>query len=323
MKPKCVVTLELPEDITALLGAHYDLVEWSGRDRGDVEGLSAVLADAEGLLCTLSTPITEELIAHSSALKVISTISVGVDHIDLVAATAHGVAVGHTPGVLVDSTADLALALMLAVTRRIAEADHWIRAGHWQEGWQSDLLLGTDLSQSTVGIVGLGPIGMAVAQRLKAFGSRVVAWNRTPKVIDGVEMVDLETLFAVSDVVTLHTALTVETRHIANQARLASMRDGAVIINTGRGPLVDEEALIAELTTGRLRAGLDVFQQEPLPSRHPLLSLPNAVLLPHVGSATRSTRLAMVQRALDNLHAGVADEPVPYCANPEVYGVRQ
>ena len=249
----------------------------------------------------------------------ISTISVGVDHIDVVAATRAGLPVGHTPGVLVDSTADLALGLMLAATRRIAEADRWMRGGHWSQGWQSDLLLGTDLSQSVVGLVGLGPIGAAVARRLRGFGCKILGWNRTPKHIEGVEMASLDEVFASSHIVSLHTALTAETRHIADRRRLASMRSGAALINTGRGLLVEEAALIDELQSGRLNAALDVFEQEPLPPQHAFLAMDNVVLLPHVGSATDSTRWAMVNRALENLHAGMAGDRLNYCANPEVY----
>jgi len=319
---KCVISLDLPEDIVAPLKDQFDLQTWSGKEAMPEVTLQDWLADAEGLLCALSTPITASVIADAAQLKVISTISVGVDHIDLAAATDAGIPVGHTPGVLVDSTADLAVGIMIAATRRIAEADRWMRTGQWSQGWQSDLLLGTDLSQATVGIVGLGPIGEATVKRLRGFGATIFGWNRTPKTIEGVEMVDLDDLFARCDIVSLHTALTPDTMQIASRERLASMRAGATLINTGRGALVDEAALIEELSTGRLRAGLDVFETEPLPADHPLLSLDNAVLLPHVGSATFSTRMAMVTRALDNLRAGMSREPLPFCANPEVYGLR-
>ena len=320
MTSKCVISLDLPEDVVAPLSDQFDLLTWSGREAMPEVTLQEWLADAEGLLCALSTPITASVIAGAEHLKVISTISVGVDHIDLAAATAAGIPVGHTPGVLVDSTADLAVGLMIAATRRIAEADRWIRTGQWSQGWQSDLLLGTDLSQATVGIVGLGPIGEATVKRLRGFGATILGWNRTPKSLEGVEMVDLEDLFRRCDIVSLHTALTPDTLHIASRKRLASMRSGATLINTGRGALVDEEALIEALSGGRLRAGLDVFESEPLPADHPLFSLDNAVLLPHVGSATFSTRMAMVTRALENLRAGMAGQPLPFCANPEVCG---
>lgn len=316
---KCVISLDLPEDIVVPLRDQYALQTWSGRDAMPEATLQNWLSDAEGLLCALSSPITESVMHTAKQLRVISTISVGVDHIDLNAATRAGIPVGHTPGVLVDSTADLALGLMIALTRRIPEADRWMRSGQWSQGWQSDLLLGTDLSDSTVGVVGLGPIGEATVRRLRAFGCRILAWNRSLKEIEGVEIVPLDEVFARSDIVTLHTALTAETTHIASRSRLASMPTGAALINTGRGLLVDEKALLEELEAGRLKAGLDVFEVEPLPSDHPFLSLNNVVLLPHVGSATASTRLAMVTRALENLHAGMSGERLPFCANPQVY----
>ena len=321
MKPKCVITLDLPEDIVAPLERHYDVMAWAKADAMPGAHLQEWLGDARGLLCALSTPITASVIARAEQLKVISTISVGVDHIDLAAATAAGIPVGHTPGVLVDSTADLAVGLMIATTRRIAEADRWMRTGQWSKGWQADLLVGSDLSQATVGIVGLGPIGEATVKRLRGFGCGILGWNRTPKAIEGVEMVDLDDVFARCDIVSLHTALTPDTVQIASRSRLASMRAGATLINTGRGALVDEAALVEALSSGRLNAGLDVFEAEPLPADHPLLSLDNAVLLPHVGSATFSTRMAMVTRALENLQAGMSGEPLPFCANPEVYGL--
>jgi glyoxylate reductase len=319
MKPKCVVALALPDDIIEHLKVRYDVASWSGPEAMGHEQLAVALEGAQGLLCALSTPLTAEIMDHASELKVISTISVGVDHIDIAAATRRGIPVGHTPGVLVDSTADLAVALMLAATRRVAEADQWVREGQWTRGWQSDLLLGTDISQATVGLVGLGPIGEAVARRLRGFGCKLVGWNRTPKEVEGVEPMALDQVFETADIVSLHTALTDETRHIASRKRLALMRPGATLINTGRGPLVDEAALIEALALGRLRAGLDVFCEEPLPTDHPLLSLRNVVLLPHVGSATLSTRNAMVRRALENLHVGMRNERLAWCANPAVY----
>jgi glyoxylate reductase len=318
---KCVISLDLPEDIVVPLRDQYALQTWSGIGAMPEATLQNWLSDAEGLLCALSSPITESVMHTAKQLRVISTISVGVDHIDLNAATRAGIPVGHTPGVLVDSTADLALGLMIALTRRIPEADRWMRSGQWSQGWQSDLLLGTDLSDSTVGVVGLGSIGEATVRRLRAFGCRILAWNRSLKEIEGVEIVPLDEVFARSDIVTLHTALTAETTHIASRSRLASMPTGAALINTGRGLLVDERALLEELQAGRLKAGLDVFEVEPLPSDHPFLSLNNVVLLPHVGSATASTRLAMVTRALENLHAGMSGERLPFCANPQVYGL--
>lgn len=316
---KVVVTLPLPDAALAPLREHFQVLAWEHSEPMSAETLAARLGDADGVLCTLNSGFDAALLAANSHLKVISSVSVGVDHIDLEAATAAGIPVGHTPGVLVDSTADMALSLMLATTRRIAEADRFIRDGGWTSGWSAGFFLGTDLSRATVGLVGLGPIGQAVAKRLQGFGARVIAWNRSPKDVPGVEMVDLDTLFTESDLVSIHAALTPETHHLVSADRLASMKDGAILINTARGGLVDEGALITELHNGRLRAGLDVFEQEPLSPESPLLGLDNVVLVPHLGSATAATRQAMVRLALGNLIAGMTGQPLPHCANPGVY----
>ena len=310
MKPKCVITLDLPEDIVAPLQSHYEVMAWAAADAMPEDYLQEWLGDARGLLCALSTPITASVVASAEQLKVISTISVGVDHIDLAAATDAGIPVGHTPGVLVDSTADLAVGLMIAATRRIAEADRWMRTGQWSKGWQSDLLLGSDLSQATVGIVGLGPIGKATVRRLRGFGCGILGWNRTPTIVEGVEMVDLDDLFSRCDIVSLHTALTPDTFQIASRSRLASMRAGATLVNTGRGGLVDEEALIEALSSGRLKAGLDVFESEPLPADHKLRFLPNALLLPHLGYVTAENYSIFYTQMIENLEACVNGKPI-------------
>lgn len=319
MPQKIIVTLPLPEAAMFPLREHYEILAWSEQSPMPESILLDWARVADGVLCSLGTRIDDVVLQAGESLKVISSISVGVDHIDLQAATRAGVPVGHTPGVLVDSTADMALSLMLAVTRRVAEADAFMREGGWQSGWSTGFFLGTDLSQATVGIVGLGPIGQAVARRVQGFGAQVVAWNRSPREMPGVEMVDLDTLFERADIVSVHAALTPDTRHLVSAERLARMKDGAALINTARGGLVDEQALINELDSGRLRAGLDVFEQEPLPLDSPLLGLRNAVVTPHLGSATAATRQAMMERALTNLVAGLSGERLPFCANPAVY----
>jgi glyoxylate reductase len=200
---------------------------------------------------------------------------------------------------------------MLAVGRRMAEGDALVRAGAWSDGWKPNLLLGTDLSGSKVGLIGMGPIGQAVAKRLKGFGCHVLAWNRTPREVAGVEFTDLETLLSRADIVSLHTALTDDTRGMISRERLGLMKDQAMLINTARGGIVDEMALVEALATGRLRAGLDVYAEEPLPLDSVFRSLPGCVLLPHVGSATERTRRAMFELALANLVAGMQDEPLP------------
>ena len=312
---KVIVTLPLEDAALAPLRERFDVQVW---DIAAPETLSACLADADGVLCALNTHFDGALLRANSHLKVISSISVGLDHIDVDAATAAGIRVGHTPGVLVDSTADMALSLMLATSRRVVEADRFIRNGRWTSGWSAGFFLGTDLSRATVGLIGLGPIGQAVAKRLQAFGARVIAWNRTPSIVAGVEMVELDTLFSQADIVSCHVALVPDTQGLVSTARLASMKDGAIVINTARGGVVDEAALIAELQTGRLRAGLDVFEQEPLPIDSPLLGFDNVVLVPHLGSATAATREAMFRLAVGNLIAGMSGAPLPHCANPVI-----
>ena len=308
---KLVVTFPVPQAAKELLSQHAELQCWDIEDAIPVELLTEWLSDADGVLTTLTCPLGADVLGNAAQLKVISTVSVGVDHIDLDAAARHGILVGHTPNVLTDSTADLALGLMLAVGRRIAEGDALIRAGAWSEGWKPNLLLGTDLSGATVGLVGMGPIGQAVAKRLRGFGCRILAWNRSQRTVEGVEFVDLDALLAASDIVSLHTALTAETQGMVGRSQLSQMKDGAILINTARGALVDEAALSDELRTGRLRAGLDVYTEEPLPNTSALRGLPGCVVLPHVGSATQRTRQAMFQLALANLMAGVTDAELP------------
>lgn len=320
MAEKVVITLPLPEAALIMLRERFELLAWSEQTAIPTTVLQDWVGEADAILCSVGNPVTAQTIARAAhGLKVISTISVGVDHIDTGAATQAGIPVGHTPDVLTDSTADMALALMLSCTRRIPEVDRFVRSGQWSGAWSPGMFLGKDLSRSTVGIIGLGPIGLAVAKRVLGFGARVIAWNRTPKEVAGIKMVELDTLFEDSDIVSIHAAMTAETEHLVSAKRLAMLKDGAIVINTARGGLVDEPALIQELVTGRLSAGLDVFAQEPLPVDSPLMTLENVVLVPHLGSATAATRQAMLERALSNLLAGLSGSPLPYCVNPEVY----
>jgi glyoxylate reductase len=308
---KVVVTFPIADVAKQMIKEHAFLQCWESEGSIPTSTLIDWATDADAILTTLTCPIGSEVLAHAPQLKIISTVSVGVDHIDVVSAAERGVIVGHTPEVLTDSTADLTLALMLGVGRRVAEGDALIRSGAWSEGWKPNLLLGTDLSGATVGLIGLGPIGQAVAARLKGFGCRVIAANRTMRSIEGLELVDRDTLLSTADIVSLHTALTPETAGMISRHELALMKDGAMLINTARGALVDEAALIAEVKSGRLRAGLDVYVEEPLPLDNELLDLPGCVLLPHVGSATERTRRAMFELALANLFAGLRGHKLP------------
>ena len=307
-----VVAFPIPTAIEVELAKHREVRVW--REDGPMPKATLLewLEGARGLLTTLTNLVDLEVLEAGPLLKVVSTVSVGVDHIDVEAAANLGIKVGHTPGVLTDSTADLALGLMLAVRRRIAEGHALVSDGAWGSEWKPNFMLGQDLSYATVGLIGLGPIAQAVASRLKAFsGIRILGWNRTPKVLPGIEMMPLDALIADSDIVSLHVALTPDTAGLISRGRLAAMRDGATLINTARGRLVNELALAEELIAGRLSAGLDVYSEEPLPSDHPLIGVPNAVLVPHLGSATERTRHAMFELAIHNLVAGVQERDLP------------
>ena len=248
--------------------------------------------------------------------------SVGVDHVDVQALTERGIPLGHTPGVLVETTADTAFALLMAAARRLGEADRFVRQGNWtaDTAWAPDFFTGKDVNGATLGIVGLGAIGQAVARRALGFGMRVVAWNRTPRAVPGVELLPLEELLALSDFVSVHVALSADTRQLLDGDKIALLKPGAVLVNTARGGIVDEAALAVALGEGRLfAAGIDVFEQEPVAADNPLLGLPNVVLAPHIGSATQRTRALMADMAAANALAALRGEPMPCCVNPSVY----
>ncbi|HET7856978.1 MAG TPA: D-glycerate dehydrogenase [Gaiellaceae bacterium] len=248
-------------------------------------------------------------------LRLVANYGVGYDSIDVAACAARGVVVTNTPGVLDAATADLTMALILATRRRIVEGDAFVRAGKWGTEWVAGALMGQEVSGSTLGIVGLGRIGRAVARRAHGFDMRLLYTQRT-RLLEaeerelGVEFRELDHLLAEADVVSLHVPLTPETERLLDARRLGLLRDGACLVNTARGAIVDEAALVEELKEGRIRAGLDVFAHEPeVPAE--LLTLPNVVLTPHVGSATRETREAMTRVLVDNLQAAAAGKPVP------------
>ncbi len=314
-------TRTLPGDALERAGREVELEVWPGPGAPSPEELRDRLASCEGLLCLLTDRIDAPLLAAAPRLRVVSSCSVGVDHVDLAAASARGIPVGHTPGVLTETTADLAFALLLAAARRIPEADRFVRSGAWTpaRSWEPDLLLGRDLHGAVLGLIGLGAIGRAVAARAQGFGMRVLGWNRSPCEVAGVERVPLPELLARSAFVSLHVALCDDTRGLLGPAELASLPRGAVLVNTARGGLVDESALAAALRSGHLAAAaLDVYEAEPLPPDSPLLGVPGLVLAPHIGSASVATRARMADLAVDNLLAGLRSEPMPHCANPEV-----
>lgn len=288
--------------------------------------LAARVAGADGLICLLTDRIDAALLGTAPRLRVISNVAVGYDNIDVDAATARGIPVGNTPGVLTETTADLAFALILAASRRIVEADRYVREGRWR-AWDPNLLLGYDLHGATLGIVGFGAIGRAVARRASGFGMRVLYTSRSA-VADGdaggalssARRVELPKLLRESDAVSLHVPLTPDTRHMIGADELRSMKPTAVLVNTARGPVIDQGALVRALEKGEIAAaGLDVMEEEPLPPGDPLLGAPNLVLLPHIGSASHRTRERMASLAVENCLAGLAGNRLAHCVNPRVY----
>ncbi|GAA6754907.1 D-glycerate dehydrogenase [Thermus thalpophilus] len=278
------------------------------------EELLRKVEGVHGLIPIVEDRIDAEVMDRAGkSLKVIACYSVGVDHVDLEAAQLRGIRVTHTPGVLTEATADLTLALLLAVARRVVEGVDHARGGHWR-AWHPELLLGLDLEGLTLGLVGMGRIAQAVAKRALAFGMRVVYTSRTPKPLP-YPFLPLEDLLATADIVSLHAPLTPETHRLLNRERLFAMKPGAILVNTARGALVDTEALVEALKGHLLGAGLDVTDPEPLPPGHPLYALPNAVITPHIGSAGRRTRERMAEVAVENLLAVLEGRKPP---NPVV-----
>ena len=307
---RCFVTRRLPGDALDRLRSEHDVEVWSSRLPPPRKALLDEVRRSEGLLTLLTDTIDAEILEAGSGLKGIANYAVGVDNIDVEAATARGVPVGNTPDVLTESTADLTMALILATMRRLPDASARVLAGDWLT-WEPARLLGRDLNRATVGIVGAGRIGRAVARRLECFGARVITAGRGEPIVP---------LLEEADVVTLHCPLSDQTRGMIGEEALRAMKPTAYLVNTARGPIVDTTALMRALR-GRWIAGaaLDVTDPEPLPSDHPLLRLPNVLITPHVASATHETREAMASMAVDNLLAALRGERMPHCANPDVY----
>ncbi len=278
--------------------------------------------DADGLLTMLSDKIDANLMEKSSRLKVISNMAVGYDNIDVAEATRRGIYVGYTPGVLTETTADLIFSLLMAAARRIVEADNYTRDGRWK-AWGPMTLLGQDIHHATLGIIGLGRIGMEVAKRARGFDMKVLYYSRTRKSPEeesrlGLEYVDrMPELLARSDFVSLHIPLTEETYHLIGAEEFAMMKPTAVFINASRGAVTDQRALYEALKTGQIfSAAIDVTEVEPIPMNDPLLTLNNIVITPHIGSASIPTRTTMALMAADNLIHGLRGDTPPDCVNP-------
>lgn len=323
MKPRVLVTRHVYPAAVAILQEHCIVDYQDTYDVMDAGTLARRLQHAQGVVCQLTDPLTAEVIAAAPNLRCISQIAVGHDNIDVAAATARRIVVTNTPGVLTEATADLTWALLLATARRLPSAEQFLRAGRWQR-WDVDLLCGADVHGRTLGLVGCGRIGQAVARRAKGFGMRVLYTSRSdvPAVENevGAIRVPLDTLLRESDFVSLHVPLREETRHLIGVAQLCGMKRSAFLINTSRGAVVDEAALVAALEENLIAgAGLDVFEHEP--RVHPgLLALPNVVLLPHVGSAVTSVRSLMCALAANDCVAVLTGEQPKHPVNPQVLG---
>jgi glyoxylate reductase len=301
------VTRAIPGAAIARLREHHDVEVWPGELPPGRDWLLEQLREADGLLCMVTDRIDAELIEAAPRLRVISNFAVGCDNIDLAAAAARGIPVGRTPDVLTDATADLAMALLLAVARHLPAAEQAVRTGRWRT-WEPAGWLGLELRGATLAVIGPGRIGLAVADRARGFGMNVRLVGRGSEIPEEL---------ARADVVSLHAPLTPATRHLIDERALAAMKPTAILINTSRGGLVDQLALQAALESGGIAgAGLDVTDPEPLPPHDPLLGAPNLIVLPHIGSATHTARAAMADRAAKNLLAGLVGDPLPFPLTP-------
>lgn len=278
-----------------------------------------LLPQAQGIFSLLTIPISVAILQQTPKLLVVSNMAVGVDNIDVNACTARNIPVGNTPGVLTESTADLTMALLLSIARNIPQSSLDAREGRWKT-WSPAGWLGMELNGSTLGIIGMGKIGKAVARRAIGFGMKIIFTDPESRSDSDGEQVSLNELLENSDIVSLHTPLTAETRGMINQSTLSLMRPTAILINAARGPLVDTASLTYALKNHIIAAAaLDVTDPEPLPPTHALYNLPNCLIVPHIGSATQQTRRKMAELACENLLAGLEGKHLPNCVNPEVY----
>ncbi|MEM6646815.1 MAG: D-glycerate dehydrogenase [Bacteroidota bacterium] len=300
------------------LREHAEVDLWAHDLPPDYPTLAERVADCDGLLCMLTDTVDATLIESSPRLKVISQMAVGYDNIDVAAATARGIGVGHTPGVLSDATADLTWALILGVARRVVESMQFITDGQWKT-WYPLGLLGMDLKGATLGIIGMGRIGQAAARRAMGFDMKVLYTGPREKPGVDATYVPMDTLLAESDIVSLHCPLTPDTHHLLNADAFAKMKPGSIVVNTARGAVVDQDALLDAVRSRHLAgAGLDVTDPEPIDPSHPIMHEPRIIVTPHIGSASQWTRQKMSEMTVDNLLAGLRGDPLPFTVNPEV-----
>ncbi len=320
MKPKILVTREVFDDVLDYLGRHFDVTPNQSDAPMSPEALGKALADKQGALTTLTERVDAALLSKCPGLKAVCNIAVGYNNIDLKACSAAGVMATNTPGVLDDSTADFTWALILATARRVTEAEAWLRAGQWR-GWKLKQFLGTDVHHATLGILGMGRIGQAVARRARGFDMTVL-YHNTRRLSAEVEKncnatyVTMDELLSRADILTLHMPYSPATHHIMDAGKLAKMKPGAILINAARGGVVDDAALIDALKRGAIAgAGLDVFENEPALNPE-FLKLTNVVLTPHIASSSETTRRNMAMLAAENLVAALTTGKPPNLLNP-------
>jgi len=324
-RPRVFVARRISEASLERIGRQTDADVWADDLPPPRDELLRHVDGVDGVLSMVTERVDDELLERAGPrLKVVSNYGVGVDHIDVAACTRRGIAVGNTPGVLTETTADFAFALLLAAARRVPEGHDFVREDRWK-AWSPTLLNGPDVHHATLGIVGFGRIGREVAKRGRGFDMRVVYYSRQSAGPEdearlGARRVPLDELLAASDFVSLHVPLSPETHHLMNRETLGKMRRSAILVNTSRGPVVDSDALYEALQTGVIAgAALDVTEPEPMAGSHQLVSLPNCLIVPHIASASFGTRAKMASIATENLLAGLAHAPLPACVNPEVY----
>lgn len=325
--PQALVTRALLPEALDIIRDAAAVTVWPGEWPPPAAELRALAAAADGILTTIMDQVDAALLDAAPNLRVISQLAVGLDNIDLAAATRRGIPVGYTPGVLAKSTADLAFALLLGAARRTAESERWVRAGNWELQFHPTHWLGQDVHEACLGIVGLGQIGQEIARRARGFDMNIIYHSRTRRPAAateyGARYVAFPDLLAEADFVALSVPLTPATHHLIGAPELAMMKPSAILINVSRGPVVDPAALYAALRDGQIaRAALDVTTPEPIAPDDPLLTLENLTITPHIGSAALPTRLSTMQLAARNLVAGLRGQPMAACANPEVYDRR-
>ena len=323
-KPKAFVTRAVPQEALDLVKAHAQMEVWPHDEPPDPPTLRQKAANVQGIFTNIMDRIDASFFDATPNLKVVSQMAVGLDNIDVEEATRRRIPVGYTPGVVSNATADQAFALLLAAARRLTEAERWVRKGNWKIAFHPLFWLGAEVHQATIGIIGMGSIGLEMAKRARGFDMRILYYSRTRKP-DAEDLYDMQyvpmpTLLAQSDYVSLHVPLTPETHHLISSDELAQMKSTAILVNAARGPVVDPAALYQALHSRTIAAAaLDVTTPEPIDPNDPLLTLENLVVAPHLGSSTVRTRTSMAVLAARNLIAGLEGRPLPRCANPQVY----